>query len=148
MFDADRSGQIGVNEFLGLYQYIEQWKKVFEQYDTSRLGMLNHFQMKTALVQFGYAFSEQTFSSLLHKYDEDGNQQFTLDEFIAICCELYILKAAFTAESNQSDRATITYEAFLNVSIFLLFASIGMFLFLHSLFLSFVLLSKAAFLIA
>lgn len=41
MFDKDQSGQIDLNEFQGLWNYITQWKSTFDQYDRDRSGFID-----------------------------------------------------------------------------------------------------------
>ena len=41
MFDKDQSGQIDLNEFQGLWNYIMQWKSTFDQYDRDRSGFID-----------------------------------------------------------------------------------------------------------
>ena len=41
MFDRDRSGQIDLNEFQGLWTYINQWKAAFDQFDRDRSGAID-----------------------------------------------------------------------------------------------------------
>jgi len=40
MFDRDNTGQIELHEFQGLWNYINQWKGVFERFDANRTGQI------------------------------------------------------------------------------------------------------------
>ena len=40
MFDRDKSGTIGVQEFGDLFNYINQWKGIFEGIDRDRSGFI------------------------------------------------------------------------------------------------------------
>ena len=40
MFDRDKSGTIGVQEFGDLFNYINQWKGIFEGIDKDRSGFI------------------------------------------------------------------------------------------------------------
>lgn len=46
MFDRDRSGSISVYEFGDLFNYINQWKKVFESIDTDRSGFIEFGELQ------------------------------------------------------------------------------------------------------
>ena len=60
MFDKDKSGQINLAEFGALFQYINQWKGLFEGIDRDRSGFIDTQEFSQALNQMGYRFS-QTF---------------------------------------------------------------------------------------
>merc|ERR1711915_500124 len=57
MFDSNLTGTIDVNEFGQLFQYINQWKTVFEGYDKDRSGVIDKEEYSEALQQMGYRFS-------------------------------------------------------------------------------------------
>ena len=40
MFDRDNSGTIQLHEFQALWNYIQQWKGVFERFDNNRSGSI------------------------------------------------------------------------------------------------------------
>ncbi len=41
MFDRDQSGQIDINEFQALWNYIQQWRGVFDGFDRDRSGAID-----------------------------------------------------------------------------------------------------------
>jgi Ca2+-binding EF-hand superfamily protein len=45
MFDRDRSGTIELAEFQQLWDYIVQWKGVFDGYDRDRSGYIEHQEL-------------------------------------------------------------------------------------------------------
>ena len=56
MFDRDHTGTIELNEFAALWNYIQQWKGVFERFDTNRSGQIEaqelgqgRFKVRTGL---------------------------------------------------------------------------------------------------
>ena len=49
MFDSNLTGTIDVNEFGQLFQYINQWKTVFEGYDKDRSGLIDDAEYSQAL---------------------------------------------------------------------------------------------------
>jgi Ca2+-binding EF-hand superfamily protein len=50
MFDADRSGTIGLQEFAGIFAYINQWQSIFSYYDKDRSGQMCVVCLSTATV--------------------------------------------------------------------------------------------------
>ena len=74
MFDSDRSGTIGFNEFAGLWKYIKgeiasitylvicqstfaDWQGVFKHFDKDRSGSIEELELEQALRQFGFNLS-------------------------------------------------------------------------------------------
>ena len=54
MFDRDNTGQIDLNEFNQLWNYLGQWRQVFDGYDADRSGHISRQEFATALQQMGY----------------------------------------------------------------------------------------------
>ena len=46
MFDRDHTGTIEINEFAALWNYIQQWKGVFERFDTNRSGQIEAHELQ------------------------------------------------------------------------------------------------------
>jgi Ca2+-binding EF-hand superfamily protein len=53
MFDRDRNGTIGFNEFQALWKYITDWQSTFRSYDRDNSGNIDRNELKTALSSFG-----------------------------------------------------------------------------------------------
>ena len=49
MFDKDQSGTISVQEFSSLWQYVQQWRGVFDRYDRDRSGAIEHQELHQGL---------------------------------------------------------------------------------------------------
>lgn len=47
MFDRDKSGSIDASEFSQLWNYIQQWKQVFEGFDRDRSGGIDANELNT-----------------------------------------------------------------------------------------------------
>ena len=41
MFDRNRSGQIDLQEFQSLWNYIQEWKRVFQMFDRNGSGSID-----------------------------------------------------------------------------------------------------------
>lgn len=96
IFDVDRSGTIGFNEFAGLWQYVKDWQgydivsynivptfgtdehvfllvmmySVFRHFDADRSGSIEGSELSNALRQFGYNLSPPLLQLVLAKYGE------------------------------------------------------------------------------
>ncbi|KAJ7433659.1 hypothetical protein FB451DRAFT_1313541 [Mycena latifolia] len=70
IFDTDRSGTIGFNEFAGLWKYIKDWQNVFKHFDRDRSGSIDLGELRDALAQFGYNLSPGTLQLVQRKYGE------------------------------------------------------------------------------
>ncbi|KAK4703368.1 ATP-dependent DNA helicase PIF1, partial [Phenoliferia sp. Uapishka_3] len=68
MFDVDRSGTIGFNEFSGLWQYIKEWQGIFRNFDRDRSGSIDANELGAALQSFGYPLPPQIVQTLEKKY--------------------------------------------------------------------------------
>ena len=68
IFDTDRSGTIGFNEFSGLWKYIKDWQGVFRHFDRDNSGSIDGGELSEALRQFGYNLSPNLLSLLERKY--------------------------------------------------------------------------------
>ena len=47
MFDKDFSGTIELHEFQALWNYIQQWKGVFERFDQNRSGSIEAHELQS-----------------------------------------------------------------------------------------------------
>ena len=65
MFDSNLTGTIDVNEFGKLFQYINQWKAMFEGYDRDRSGQIDQGEFTQALQQMGYRLCTILFNTPL-----------------------------------------------------------------------------------
>lgn len=68
IFDTDRSGTIGFNEFAGLWKYIKDWQNVFRHFDRDRSGSIDGAELHQALQQFGFNLSPALLHLLERKY--------------------------------------------------------------------------------
>jgi Ca2+-binding EF-hand superfamily protein len=50
MFDRDHSGTIDLQEFQGLWNYLNQWRAVFDQFDRDRSGTIDGNELHTGIV--------------------------------------------------------------------------------------------------
>jgi len=124
IFDTDRSGAIGFNEFSGLWKYIKDWQGVFQHFDRDRSGSIDGTELQNALNQFGYRLSPQLLSLLQRKYASapqthggyPGSQPpgITFDRFVRACVVVKQITEAFSAlDSDRDGWVQINYDQFL-----------------------------------
>lgn len=116
LFDRDQSGQIELNEFQALWNYITQWKSVFEQFDRDRSGSIDANELNTAFNQMGYRVTPQFSQLVIFRYDPLAKQRLTLDNFIQACVLLKTVTDTFRQKDAQmKGQITLSYEDFLTM---------------------------------
>jgi len=117
MFDTNLTGTIDVNEFGKLFQYINQWKAMFEGYDRDRSGQIDQGEFTQALQQMGYRFSPQFVQNLLAKFNP-RERKLTLDNFIIVSVQVKRLTDSFrTRDTQMQGSATMQYEDFIGLAM-------------------------------
>ncbi|XP_064640858.1 programmed cell death protein 6-like isoform X4 [Lineus longissimus] len=117
MFDRDRNGTIGFNEFQSLWKYITDWQNTFRSYDRDNSGNIDRNELKTALTSFGYRLSDRLYDVLIRKFDRSGRGCINFDDFIQCCVVIQTLTASFQAyDTNRNGWIQINYEQFLTLA--------------------------------
>ncbi|EIE85454.1 hypothetical protein RO3G_10164 [Rhizopus delemar RA 99-880] len=124
MFDTDNSGTINYNEFIGLWKYIEDWKRCFQAFDVDRSGSINESEMGNALRSFGFNVSPRFVHTLIQKFDRfatmnnTGKGDVTFDNFVQACVTVKTLTDSFKQFDNDHDGwIQINYEQFLDLVV-------------------------------
>lgn len=81
MFDTDRSGTIGFEEFCGLWSFLASWRSLFDRFDTDRSGAISLDEYSNALTAFGYRLSPEFVRFLFGTYDKGRTNQLSFDLF-------------------------------------------------------------------
>lgn len=101
VFDLDRSGEIGLEEFKPLWLYVTKWREMFESFDYNRDGIIDAAELESALNHYELSVGLPVINFLVHKYgthltnDQNGPPQIELDRFVCACvvvqqmCVLY-----------------------------------------------------------
>jgi len=123
IFDTDRSGTIGFNEFSGLWKYIKDWQNVFRHFDRDRSGSIDNSELQDALRQFGYNLSPQLLDLLQKKYDVKAGASavpgaattgISFDRFVRACVVIKQLTEAFRRlDTQHSGMIYIGYDTFM-----------------------------------
>merc|ERR1719317_996855 len=117
MFDNNLSGTIEIDEFGKLFEYIQQWKGMFEGFDRDRRGVLDEREFSQALHQMGYRFSPTFVQNLLSKLSPREHKM-TLDNFIVVCVQLRRLTDSFRSRDSQmAGTVSFMYEDFVGLAM-------------------------------
>jgi len=124
IFDTDRSGTIGFNEFAGLWKYIKDWQGVFRHFDADRSGSIDGHELANALGQFGYNLSPHLLTLVEKKYDvkasapagphAHGPPGITFDRFVRACVVVKTLTESFQRlDTDRDGWIQINYDTFM-----------------------------------
>lgn len=126
MFDTDRSGTIGFNEFCGLWGFLAAWRGLFDRFDTDGSGNISFQEYSDALSAFGYRLSPQFIQLLFRSYDKRGEQPqqsasapagqnaISFDLFVQSCISLKRMTEVFKKYDDDRDGyITLSFEEFL-----------------------------------
>jgi len=117
MFDNNLSGTIEIDEFGKLFEYIQQWKGMFEGFDRDRRGVLDEREFSQALQQMGYRFSPTFVQNLLSKLSPREHKM-TLDNFIVVCVQIRRLTDSFRSRDSQmAGTVSFMYEDFVGLAM-------------------------------
>ncbi|CAO3593488.1 unnamed protein product [Absidia cylindrospora] len=121
----DNSGTINFQEFSGLWNYIEEWKRCFQTFDRDGSGSIDRQEMHQAMRAFGFNVSEKFIGTLIQKFDRygtnvqsRGNGNVTFDNFIQACVTVKTLTDSFRGMDTDNDGwIQINYEQFLDLVV-------------------------------
>jgi peflin len=115
MFDSDRSGAIGFEEFCGLWSFLASWRTLFDRFDTDRSGNISLAEFSDALVAFRYRLSPQFVELVFRTYDKRGEGVMSFDLFVQSCISLKRMTDVFKKYDDDRDGyITLSFEDFLS----------------------------------
>ncbi|KAI0669499.1 hypothetical protein C8Q78DRAFT_1040244 [Trametes maxima] len=120
IFDTDRSGTIGFNEFAGLWKYIKDWQNVYRHFDRDQSGSIDSNELQDALRQFGYNLSPQLLHLVERKYGSGPGvgaapQGITFDRFVRACVVIKQVSESFQRlDTDRDGWVQINYEQFMH----------------------------------
>ncbi|PLW10162.1 hypothetical protein PCANC_14928 [Puccinia coronata f. sp. avenae] len=129
IFDTDRSGTIGFDEFAGLWKYIKDWQGAFRHFDADRSGTISGDELRNALDQFGFRLPPYLLQMLQRKYvippgkdtgtiatQRNREGGITFDRFVRCCVVVKSLTEAFQrADTDRDGWVQMSYEQFLQM---------------------------------
>ena len=118
LFDRNGDGTIDVGEFQQLWQYINQWKVVFDRYDKDRSGNIDANELCTAYKEMGFRVSMSFCQLVVIRFDRLAKKSLKFDDFIQSCVMLRSLTDAFrTRDTNINGIIQVSYEDFMTMAI-------------------------------
>lgn len=118
LFDHDGNGTIDINEFQQLWQYINQWKGVFDRYDRDRSGNIDVNELYTAYNEMGFRVSMGFCQLVVTRFDRQAKRSLKFDDFIQSCVMLRSLSDSFKArDTNLNGIIQVSYEDFMTMAI-------------------------------
>jgi len=122
IFDTDRNGTIGFQEFAGLWKYISEWQGVFRHFDRDRSGTIDRNELSEAFRNFGYRLPPSLLNLIEQKYASGPSTGYgpstgiTFDRFVRACVAVKTLNEAFQrADTDRDGWITISYEDFMRI---------------------------------
>ncbi|XP_054912001.1 peflin [Poeciliopsis prolifica] len=115
MFDKTRSGRVDLFGFSALWDYIQQWRALFQQYDRDRSGSISGTELHQVLTQMGYKLSPQFSEMLVQRFGGRGGPRgIQLDGFIQACTQLQSMTQVFRErDTGMTGNVRLSYEDFL-----------------------------------
>ncbi|TSK31422.1 Peflin [Bagarius yarrelli] len=119
MFDKTKTGRIDLFGFSALWQFLQQWRAIFHQFDRDRSGSINSNELHQALSQLGYNLSPQFIQNVVSRYCVRGmSNALQLDSFIQVCTQLQSMTQAFREkDAGMTGHVRMSYEDFLSCTI-------------------------------
>jgi len=103
--DDNMDGILNFQEFLGLYDFLEYLKSLFESADGDKSGSIDREELKNLLVAAGYKFNEKQVELFYKMCDEDGSGKIEVSDFFALTLFIFwaqILFAKADTDGNDS----------------------------------------------
>nr|XP_019946517.1 PREDICTED: peflin [Paralichthys olivaceus] len=119
MFDKTRSGRIDLLGFSALWDFMQRWRALFQQYDRDRSGSISGTELQQALAQMGYNLSPQFSETLVQRFTlRGGRPGIQLDRFIQVCTQLQSMTQVFRErDTTMTGNVRLNYEDFLSGAI-------------------------------
>ncbi|XP_022602626.1 peflin [Seriola dumerili] len=119
MFDKTRSGRMDVFSFSALWDFMQRWRALFQQYDRDRSGSISGTELHQALAQMGYNLSPQFSETLVQRFSfRGGRPGIQLDRFIHVCTQLQSMTQVFRErDTSMTGNVRLNYEDFLSGAI-------------------------------
>ena len=124
MFDKDGNGTVGFDEFVGLWRFLAEWRRLFERFDEDQSGRISLQEFGKALVAFGYKLSQPfvgvlftTFESRARGRPSLRGEQYSgmgFDLFVQACITLKSMTDVFKRyDTDRDGYITLSFEEFL-----------------------------------
>lgn len=115
MFDCQNRGVINFPDYCSLRKYIKDWQDCFRRFDRNNSGDINCSELREALTAFGYRLQDETYNTLLRRYNRMERGTIFFDDFIHCCIKLNNLTSRFKYHADMNGIITINYNQFLQM---------------------------------
>ncbi|XP_051886391.1 calpain-3-like isoform X1 [Pristis pectinata] len=102
LMDTDGSGKLNLNEFKHLWNKIKQWQAIFQEYDKDNSGVIDSYEMRSAVNDAGFRLNSQLYELISMRY-ADVNMNLDFDSFICCILRLEGMFRAFKAFDKDGD---------------------------------------------
>ncbi|XP_077599681.1 peflin [Stigmatopora nigra] len=119
MFDRTRSSRMDLFAFSAMWDFVQKWRALFQQYDRDRSGSISSTELHQALAQMGYNLSPQFSESLIRRFGVHASRPgIQLDGFIQVCTQLQSMTQVFQEkDTTRTGNIRLAYEDFLGGAI-------------------------------
>ncbi|CAL9691324.1 unnamed protein product [Knipowitschia caucasica] len=119
MFDKTKTGRIDMFGFSALWEFMQRWRALFQQYDRDRSGCISGTELHQALAQMGYNLSPQFTETLVQRFSvRSARPGIQLDRFIQVCTQLQSMTEVFRErDTSRSGNIRMNYEDFLSSAV-------------------------------
>mmetsp|Transcript_32920 Transcript_32920/g.85368 ORF Transcript_32920/g.85368 Transcript_32920/m.85368 type:complete len:172 (+) Transcript_32920:190-705(+) len=97
LHDADNSGSISLDEFGALHTFLSNMRASFAHFDADRSGELDLNEVHQSLTRAGFQLDQHAFYATVKAFDPDRNGKLGEPEFIAMTLFLQSAKGIFTS---------------------------------------------------
>ncbi|XP_069773344.1 calpain-3 [Narcine bancroftii] len=102
LMDTDGSGKLNLMEFKHLWNKIKQWQAIFREYDKDNSGMIDSYEMRSAVSDAGFRLNGRLYELISMRY-ADVNMNLDFDSFICCIVRLEGMFRAFNAFDKDGD---------------------------------------------
>ncbi|XP_067895777.1 calpain-3-like isoform X2 [Heterodontus francisci] len=102
LMDTDGSGKLNLMEFRHLWNKIKKWQTIFKEYDKDNSGLIDSYEMRTAVNDAGFHLNSQLYEIISMRY-ADENMNLDFDSFICCLVRLEGMFRAFHAFDKDGD---------------------------------------------
>ena len=83
-FDSDRSGQVGLNEFVAMHRYLVTMRDSFRYFDRDNSGTLDSNELLQTLQRSGYRLTQYSLFACMPKFDKERKGSVTYAQYLEL----------------------------------------------------------------